>query len=552
MKKIFLLVSASIFILSSCEKKERNPKITTIEANPISASSCTAKAQIEETGAYAVTDHGFVYSFGSSDNSNYVNTQYKISMGANITTDTFSATLPLSSTSYYYSGYKWYVRGYITNQKGTVYGNAVSFDPLVLSLQSISPSSAKCGDTITILGKNFDPVTTNNTVQFYYYYNYYSAKVVGATNTKLKVIVPTFTSSSYDNHCDIQVTTGGLTSTLTNVFYLTPSVTGFSPHSGTFGTTITISGTSLSQLSSIMLDNTVISYYSSGGTYINVSVPSNITSKKFKIYVINGATKIEVPGGEFVMNNLTVTSMSPTKVYPGSSVSIYGSNFNNSSSYNSVFFGATKISNIYNYTSYLNATIPNNLNSGDYVVKVSNGLDTVTVPGTLKVVTPTITNISPASGYWGTDLTISGHNFNTNYSYVYFNSSSYSAYSYDSTTYKIKIPSYLSPGTYKIYVYTGSGQIQSPTDFTLLSPTLTSISPSNGTVGTAVIITGGGFGTSISNVSVKFGNISATITAVNNTQINAIVPSGVGGGAWMVTVSVNGYASSNSLGFSVP
>jgi hypothetical protein len=105
---------------------------------------------------------------------------------------------------------------------------------LVLSLQSISPASGKVGDTITIYGNNFDPIVLNNKVRFYYNYSYYTADVVEVSKTALKVIVPSFASNYYDNYADIVVSIGDQTLTLNNVFVILPSVSGFSPASGTF------------------------------------------------------------------------------------------------------------------------------------------------------------------------------------------------------------------------------------------------------------------------------------------------------------------------------
>ena len=170
--------------------------------------------------------------------------------------------------------------------------------------------------------------------------------------------------------------------------------------------------------------------------------------------------------------------------------------------YNKVFFNTLSVDPNSFGSSSVSAYVPSSLGAGNYTLSVSNGMDTVKLPGALKVVVPTITGISPTSGYPGTDLTISGHNFNTGSSYVYIGSYSYYAYSNDSTTFKITIPSYLAPGTYKVSVNGGNNQIYSPTDFIVLAPTLTSITPATGTVGTAVIIKGEGFRTNASNVSV--------------------------------------------------
>jgi hypothetical protein len=84
-----------------------------------------------------------------------------------------------------------------------------------------------------------------------------------------------------------------------------------------------------------------------------------------------------------------------------------------------------------------------------------------------------------------------------------------------------------------------------------VAPTITSLAPASGPIGTSVTIAGTGFGTTQGTSTVTFGGISATPTSWSNTSIVAPVPSGVALGAIPVVVSVPGAGTSNSATFTV-
>jgi len=65
---------------------------------------------------------------------------------------------------------------------------------------------------------------------------------------------------------------------------------------------------------------------------------------------------------------------------------------------------------------------------------------------------------------------------------------------------------------------------------TLSNPKITSVTPDHGKPGTKVAIHGIGFGSSASGVVVSFGGVSGFITGFNDSEIDAIVPSGSGNG----------------------
>jgi RHS repeat-associated protein len=72
---------------------------------------------------------------------------------------------------------------------------------------------------------------------------------------------------------------------------------------------------------------------------------------------------------------------------------------------------------------------------------------------------------------------------------------------------------------------------------TTAAPTLTSLSPTSGSTGTSVTITGTNFGSTQGSSTVAFAGVTATPTSWSNTQIVAPVPSGALTGNVVVTVS---------------
>ena len=548
MKHFYVAIYAVLIVLYSCQKSESDPEVTTVSVISTSVSTCIANAKITNRGSYSITDHGFVSYYASSDNLAYSTFSYRVSLGSIIPTDTFSSSISIPAVNYNYTGYKWYIRSYITNSKGTLYGNSESFVQPIPTAISIYPTSTGIGDTITITGNNFDPNIQNDVVQFSNF-SLYNATVISATKTTLKVIVPNFANSYYQTgvNFSIIVTVDGYSSTLNNVFSPTLTVTGFSPNTGTFGTTVVINGLYLYNVSSVLLGNTSVPF-NNYGSEIYVTIPGMVASKKFNIYLVSGSTKILVPGGFFTLGTMTLSSFSPATTSPGQIIEIYGTNFNIVNN-NRVYIGSTLVSvNDYN-SSFLEVTIPSTISAGNYTVSVCNGLNSLTCTGTLAIVIPTITSISPTSGYWGTNLTISGTNLNYSNGYIYFNGSAYYPTSIDSTSAQISVPTYITPGVYNISLYEGSYQIKAPDNFTILSPTISSISPTNGYAGTSVIISGQGFGTSIGNVSVTFGNIAATIETMNDNQIQDNCTFRCFAGDWLVTVKIDGNTIANSPTF---
>jgi len=84
---------------------------------------------------------------------------------------------------------------------------------------------------------------------------------------------------------------------------------------------------------------------------------------------------------------------------------------------------------------------------------------------------------------------------------------------------------------------------------TVIAPTITSFTPTNGTVGTTVTITGTNFSATAANNTVAFNGTAANVTAATTTQLTVTVPTGATTGK--ITVKVGDYTTTSTDDFIV-
>jgi IPT/TIG domain len=165
-----------------------------------------------------------------------------------------------------------------------------------------------------------------------------------------------------------------------------------------------------------------------------------------------------------------------------------------------------------------------------------------------QIAIPAITNLSPSSGIVGTSVTITGTNFGATQgsSTVTFNGKPATPSSWSNTNIVAPVPSGAATGNVVVNV---AGSASNAVVFSVSSlPSITNLSPSSGTVGSSVTITGANFGATQASSSVTFNGKPATPSSWSNTNIVAPVPSGAATGN--VVVNVAGSAS-NALVFTV-
>jgi YD repeat-containing protein len=163
-----------------------------------------------------------------------------------------------------------------------------------------------------------------------------------------------------------------------------------------------------------------------------------------------------------------------------------------------------------------------------------------------------VIEFTPDGGAAGTTVTIYGTGFSTTPSQnaVAFNGVSATVTSASATTLVTTVPTGATTGT--ISVTTSSGSDTSSTSFTVSdsAPTITGFTPTIGTPGTAVNITGTNFETSLPSNRVKFNGTLADLTSAAATSVDTNVPGGAGSGR--ITLSAPLGTATSSADFFIP
>ena len=173
----------------------------------------------------------------------------------------------------------------------------------------------------------------------------------------------------------------------------------------------------------------------------------------------------------------------------------------------------------------------------------------VNFTATATTVAPSITSLNPTSGVLGTPVTITGANFGATQgtSSVTFNGIGATPTSWSATSIAVPVPAGATTGN---VVVTVGGAASNGVSFTVPvpAPSISSMNPTSGVVGTSVTISGANFGATQGSSTVKFNGTTATASIWSATSIVAPVPAGATTGNVVVTV---GGAASNGLSFTV-
>ncbi|MCA1674928.1 MAG: hypothetical protein LC799_22980, partial [Actinobacteria bacterium] len=185
-----------------------------------------------------------------------------------------------------------------------------------------------------------------------------------------------------------------------------------------------------------------------------------------------------------------------------------------------------------NSATRITAVVPTGATTGKIAVTGPTGTGTSSTNFTVTQCAPLITSFSPTDGPVGTSVVITGDDF-TGTVTVKFDgvNATFTVNSDNQITAVVPVGA----TTGKIAITNGVGTTTSTNDFVVTqTPTVTSINPETGPVGSTVTINGTNF-TGIT--SVRFNGVSATFTVNSATRITATVPTGATTGKVTVTNS---------------
>jgi len=410
------------------------------------------------------------------------------------------------------------------------------------TITSLSQTGGAVGVSITITGTNFGASQGTSTVTF----NGTSATVSNWSATNIITSVPAGATTG-----PVVVTVGGVQSNgITFTVVPAPSISGINPTSGPLGTPVTITGANFgsSQGSSTVTFNGLnagtATTWSAGS--ISIPVPNGASSGNVVVTVLGTASN----GVAFTVTTAgpSISGLSLTQGPVGAGFTINGANFGSSQGTSTATLNGAPLTVTSWITNMINVTVPPGATTGNVVVTVggvaSNGvLFTVTPP-------PAITGINPISGPIGTNVIITGTNFGptvgTIQSFVTFNGIQTRASNWSDTSITAPVPSGATTGNVLVNV---GGVPSNGVVFTVTPPpSISTLTPNFGPVGTSVTIAGANFGASQGTSTVTFNGTAASPTSWSASSITVPVPAGATTGNVVVTEAG---VPSNGVNFTV-
>jgi hypothetical protein len=407
------------------------------------------------------------------------------------------------------------------------------------SINSLSPTSGPAGTPVTISGANFGPTQGSSSVTF----GSSTAVVTSWSNTSIIAIVPSDLSPF--TNVAVKVTVSGVSAI--SIFSITPNITNLSPTVGPAGTSVTITGTNFTLTqgtNTVTFNGTPATPTSWGPTSIVVPVPAGATTGNVVVtvsgFASNGVAFTAVP-------TPSINNLSPTSGPLGTSVTITGTNFGSSQGTSTVTFSGTPATPTSWSATSIIVPVPSGATTGNVVVTVG-GVQSNAIAFT--VIPPSVTSLSPSSGAIGTSITITGTNFGAiqGTSVVRFNGTVASPASWGDTIIVVPVPGGATTGN--VVVTVGALSSNGVLFTVLVPPTITNLSPTSGSVGTSVTISGTNFGPTQGASTITFNGALGTPASWNGTGILVTVP--VGATTGNVVVTVNGLSSNGSLFTIIP
>lgn len=399
---------------------------------------------------------------------------------------------------------------------GTVEADGFTFAPKP-SISSITPSG-KLGDIIVINGSNFKQIQS---VKFG---GIAAASFTVDSDQKISAVL------GFGSTGMVTVTsTYGIATKEGFVYFPAPTITAFSPQFAVEGATVRITGTNFTGATEVLFGGKAQSSF-----VVNSATEISVVVSK----AANGQVSVTTPGGTAVkegftfISTLRIDSFSPKIAATDQKVVVNGSNF---VKVIELSFGGTPAKSFtVNSETMITATVALG-SSGDIKVLTADGL--VSSPGFTYIMVPRVDYFTPAIAGAGTNLRITGINFDQVTS-VKFGSTEAASFKVLSGT---TIEAVLAAGASGAVSVTNPGGTGELKGFTFIPlPTISSVDPLLGGKGTEINIYGTNF---LTAHTVSIGNKAVTsFKVVSATQISGFVADGATDGK--VVVSTLGGSSS--------
>jgi hypothetical protein len=394
-------------------------------------------------------------------------------------------------------------------------GTAISPAPFVVikapTISSFTPVAAAEGALVTINGTNLASVTDVS------FNGLAAGPVTVVSATSIRVAVPTGATTG---RLGVTKPAAGPATSAAD-FRVAPRIVSITPAQATPGAAVTITGATFTGATAVKFGGVAQPIFTVvNGTTITTTVPT--TAITGRITVTTPAGTATSPADFLVIRAPTISSFTPIAGPIGSAVTITGTNL---ASVTSVSFNGAAASSVTVLSAtLLRVVVPTSATSGK--ITVVDPAAPATSTGTFSV-TPSIDGFQPSRGVTGTIVTITGKAF-TGATAVRFGAAMAANVLLDGPTQiRATVPPTAITGPVTVTAPPGAGI--SAAAFTVVrAPTITSVSPARGAIGSAVTLSGANLG---SVTAVDFNGTSVSgITVLSATSVRVVVPAGASTG----------------------
>ena len=438
------------------------------------------------------------------------------------------------------------------------------------TISSVSPMPVVAGASaaaITVTGANFIAEVTDGGG------NFVSGSLVYCGATALAVTAGTSTSITATLPPTLIASTGALSITVHNpggakssastLTVAGPTITSLSPTSADAGGaafTLTVAGTNFVSGSTVMWGATALTTTYGSATSLTAAVTSgqlaSAGSPKVTVRNSSGATS---SADAFTVTGPTITALSPTSVAAGAAaftLTVTGIGFVTGST---VLWNSVALETTYGSATSLTAAVTSTqlARTGTPKVTVQNTSAASSPASAFSVNGPTLASLSPSSAAAGSaafTLTVTGTNFAGGSTVMWGTAALATTYgSATSLTAAVTSAQLASTGSPKVTVKNSSSASSSAIAFTVIGPTLASLSVTSIAAGAApftLTLTGTNFvsGSTVmwgtTALATTYGSATSLTAAVTSTQLNPT-------GSVKVTVKNSSGASSSASTFAV-
>lgn len=164
---------------------------------------------------------------------------------------------------------------------------------------------------------------------------------------------------------------------------------------------------------------------------------------------------------------------------------------------------------------------------------------------------PVITGFTPKTGNWRDTIRITGIHFRYMPGGIdaMLGDLRATVLASTDTTIRIVVPPVNNTDKVNIRVSIEGMTAVSADQFAYNFPVITDFSPRSGTAGNTITVTGRNFRTTISNIEVKIGNVTARVVSCTNTAIQVMVPAGITPGPNELSITVEGNTTVSTINF---